>query len=205
VTTTPLQSLEQQVDVETPEQVVISYTIAGVGSRSAAALLDYALCVLLILVLVVAGINLASIKGTGAWAIALLMLVGFVVFWGYYVLFEGLWDGQTPGKRQLGLRVVRDGGYSVTFGASAVRNLLRIVDGQPGLSYGVGLLSVVLSRSGKRLGDYAAGTIRRGHNGRKRANSNTSRNCTWGGPTQSHVRSVGCIGSGAGDGACTVG
>ena len=159
MSTPALQSLEQQVDVETPEQVVISYTIAGVGSRSAAAIIDYAICAALLIAVSIAGFDLVALKATGSWLVALMILVAFAVFWGYYVLFEGLWDGQTPGKRQLGLRVVRDGGYSVTFGASAVRNLLRIVDGQPGFTYGVGILSVVVSSSGKRLGDYAAGTM----------------------------------------------
>ncbi len=159
MTTPGIQSLEQQVDVETPEQVVISYTIAGVGSRSAAALIDYAICLTIIVGLGLAMFNLSAIRGAGTWVFALMALAAFVVFWGYYVLFEGLWDGQTPGKRELGLRVVRDGGYSITFGASAVRNLLRIVDGFPGLSYALGIVSIVLSPSGKRLGDYAAGTM----------------------------------------------
>lgn len=153
-------TLEQFVDVETPEQVVFSYTIAGIGSRAAAALIDYAICFGLALALGLAAIPFAR-RSTGSvpWLVALLVLLLFAIFWGYYVLLEGLWDGQTPGKRQLGLRVVRDGGYSITFGASAVRNLVRFIDMQPAVVYGVGILSAVLSRSGKRLGDYAAGTI----------------------------------------------
>ena len=94
-----------------------------------------------------------------AWVITGLLIVQFTVQWGYYVLFEALNDGQTPGKRLLRLRVVRDGGYSVTFSASAVRNLVRIVDMQPGPLYLVGTLGMLMSRSGKRLGDLAAGTI----------------------------------------------
>ena len=94
-----------------------------------------------------------------AWAVAVVVLMQFAVLWGYYVLFEALADGRTPGKRLQRLRVVRDGGYSVTFGASAVRNLMRIVDMQPVLMYGVGMVSVLVSKSGKRLGDMAAGTI----------------------------------------------
>lgn len=154
-------SLDQQIEIETPEQVAFSYTIAGVGSRAAAALLDYAICLLLFFALLVVLAIPARQLGdaSGAWIFAVFVLLQFVVLWGYYVLFEGLNDGQTPGKRQLGLRVVMDGGYSVTFSASAVRNLVRMLDLQPVFSYLIGLVAVALSKSGKRLGDHAAGTI----------------------------------------------
>jgi uncharacterized membrane protein SpoIIM required for sporulation/uncharacterized RDD family membrane protein YckC len=152
-------TLEQFVDVETPEQVVFSYTIAGIGSRAAAALIDYAICFGLAIALGFAALSFARRTASVPWMVAVLVIGLFGIFWGYYVLLEGLWDGQTPGKRQLGLRVVRDGGYSITFGASAIRNLVRFIDMQPGAVYGVGIVSAVLSGSGKRLGDYAAGTI----------------------------------------------
>jgi uncharacterized membrane protein SpoIIM required for sporulation len=79
--------------------------------------------------------------------------------WGYYVLFEGFADGQTPGKRLHQLRVVRDGGYSIGFGASAVRNLMRVVDMLPPPTYFFGIVGLVISKSGKRLGDVVAGTL----------------------------------------------
>ena len=158
--------LDQVVEVETPEQVVVSYSVAGVGSRAAAALVDYAICLAALLaVLVVARLAMLPFRGavtrelTTPWVFALLMVAQFAILWGYYVLFEGLRDGQTPGKRQLGLRVVQDGGYSVTFAASAVRNIVRVVDMQPGIFYLVGIVSVALSRRGKRLGDVVAGTF----------------------------------------------
>jgi uncharacterized membrane protein SpoIIM required for sporulation/uncharacterized RDD family membrane protein YckC len=159
-------SLSQTIEVETPELVVFSYTIAGVGSRALAAIIDSLISLALILA-VVLGLAVISPRTPStvapgafeAWAAAILVLAMFCVLWGYYVLFEGLADGQTPGKRLLRLRVVRDGGYSVTFGASAVRNLVRIVDMQPALFYAVGIVSIIFSRSGKRLGDIVAGTI----------------------------------------------
>ena len=130
-------SYEQTVDVETPELVVLTYSIAGIGSRAMAAITD-----LLIVagVFAVLGIVFAAVVATGgfggfdlggSWGVAILILVQFALLWGYYVLFEGLMDGQTPGKRVHRIRVVREGGYSVTFGASAVRNLIRIIDMQP--------------------------------------------------------------------------
>ncbi len=154
--------LESSVDVETPELVTISFAVAGIGSRGAAALIDGLLVLVLLLVLSAVGIGsiLALGRGGGgAVALAILLLLQFGVFWGYFVLFEWLNDGQTPGKRWLGLRVVQDGGFSVTFANAAVRNLLRLVDAQPGLLYGVGIVATLVSKRGKRLGDLVAGTI----------------------------------------------
>jgi len=98
-------------------------------------------------------------RTSAAWALSILILAQFAIVWCYYVLLEGLRDGQTLGKRWLGLRVVKDGGYSVSLGASSVRNLLRLVDYQPGLFSAVGIVTMASSKSGKRLGDIVAGTI----------------------------------------------
>jgi uncharacterized membrane protein SpoIIM required for sporulation/uncharacterized RDD family membrane protein YckC len=159
-------SLAQTIDVETPELVVFSYTIAGVGSRALAAMIDSFICVAA-LIAILFGVATATPRRSSAasatvfdaWAAAIVALAIFCVLWGYYVLFEGLADGQTPGKRLLRLRVVRDGGYSVTFGASAVRNLVRLVDIQPIPCYAIGIITIMFSKSGKRLGDLVAGTI----------------------------------------------
>jgi len=164
MSSTAARALEQQVEVETPEQVVFSYTVAGIGSRAAAALVDFAICagaLLLLAILVAMAQSATGLRlGVGGGALfAAYTIAQFIILWGYNVLFEGLADGQTPGKRRLGLRVVQDGGYSVSFAASAVRNLVRVIDMQPGFAYGVGMVSAALSGSGKRLGDYAAGTF----------------------------------------------
>ena len=156
---------EQTVDVETPELVVLTYSLAGVGSRVMAAITDLVICfvafLLVILLLYSVGSKGASPRSdmTSSVAFAILLLVQFVLIWGYYVLFEGLMDGQTPGKRIHKIRVVRDGGYSVTFGVSAVRNLVRAIDMQPGFVYLVGLISMVFTKRGRRIGDIVAGTI----------------------------------------------
>ena len=161
-------SLERRVEIETPEQTVLSYTLAGVGSRASAAIIDLLVIVLIELAITILLSETVSVfrgrssgvqRMSSAWVIAVVGLIGFGLLWGYYVFFEAIWDGQTPGKRWLHIRVVQDGGYSVSFGASAVRNLVRIVDIQPMPFYGVGLVSMIVSRSGKRLGDIAAGTI----------------------------------------------
>ena len=162
------QRLEQVVDVETPELVVLSYTVAGIGSRLYAALIDLLISVFLFLAVAV-GITIlvprqriaAAIRSDSSTALATaaLVILQFAILWGYYLLFEGLRDGQTPGKRLLRLRAVRDGGFSVGFAASAVRNLMRIVDMQPIITYLVGVGAMTFSKSGKRLGDMVAGTI----------------------------------------------
>lgn len=160
-------SLDRRVQIETPEQTVLSYTVAGIGSRAAAAAVDQFIIIVAMttiyvimaeLVLAARGHSSSLMKSSAGWAVAISLLLSFALVWGYYVVFEAIWDGQTPGKRWLGIRVVQDGGYSVSFGASAARNLLRVVDFLPGL-YGLGLACVAINKSGKRIGDMVAGTF----------------------------------------------
>lgn len=159
-------ALTQTVDVETPELAVLTYTVAGVGSRASAALIDFAITVAAVLLTALAISQFASSSPkvssgstSSAWAVAIVGIVQFAILWLYYVLFEALMDGQTPGKRIMNLRVVRDGGLAVNFEASAIRNLVRAIDLQPGFLYAVGMVSLVANSRGKRLGDMVAGTI----------------------------------------------
>src|SRR5918995_3795486 len=149
----------QRLQVETPEHVTLDLEIAGVGSRALAALIDMlvlvgsALGVFIVLAIVAGfGVTVGSIGG------ALLMLGGFAVWTGYFILFEGLRQGQTPGKRMVGIRVVSDTGNAVSLSAAAARNLLRIADFLPP-PYLIGTLLVALHPRGKRLGDMVAGTV----------------------------------------------
>ena len=91
--------------------------------------------------------------GLGLW----LMLL-FAVEWFYPVLFERFWNGSTPGKRLLGLQVIGANGTPVSVAASLIRNLLRAADFLP-LFYGCGLVSMLVDRDSRRLGDLAAGTV----------------------------------------------
>ena len=93
-------------------------------------------------------------------AIALVVTIVFVILFGYFIVFEALWNGQTPGKKLLGLRVVRDGGYPIDFGASLIRNLIRVGEWILGY-YLLAAVSALLSPENKRLGDIAAGNHRR--------------------------------------------
>jgi uncharacterized membrane protein SpoIIM required for sporulation/uncharacterized RDD family membrane protein YckC len=149
----------QRLQVETPEHVTLDLEIAGVGSRALAALIDMlilmgsALGGFIVLAIVAGfGVTIGSIGG------ALLMLGGFAVWTGYFILFEGLRQGQTPGKRMVGIRVVSDTGNAVSLSSAVARNLLRIADFLPP-PYLIGTLLVALHPRGKRLGDMVAGTV----------------------------------------------
>jgi hypothetical protein len=99
-------------------------------------------------------------RGAGGTAlvVGLAALLVFLVMSGYFMLFEIVWNGQTPGKRMLGLRVIRENGYPIRPVDSVIRNLIRVVDWLP-LAYGVGVLTMLLNNRSKRLGDFASGTI----------------------------------------------
>lgn len=152
--------LSRRLEVETPEHILLQFELAGVGSRAAAAVLDLAILAAVFLSLYFvfsAGGALGEL--VASWADALLVALNFLIYWGYFALFEGLASGRTPGKRSLGLRVVMDTGHPVTPAAAIIRNLVRIADMQPGVSYLVGLIFVFFHPEHKRLGDLAAGTI----------------------------------------------
>lgn len=160
--------LEDKVTITTAEGVTIELPLAGIGSRAIAALADQAIKVLLTIGVIAAlggGTELfdafdgpADREGSFFVALAVAFVAIFLVNFGYDVAFETLASGRTPGKRWTGLRVVRNGGGPVTFGSSAVRNLVRIVDSLPG-AYAIGLIAVIVSSKNQRLGDMAAGTL----------------------------------------------
>ncbi|MGB1012916.1 MAG: RDD family protein [Nannocystaceae bacterium] len=150
--------LDTTAEVETPEHVRFHYRIAGPARRALAYCIDllirgvivYAIFLLLLLVWI-------SDLGEGV-SFGAVTVVLFVIEWGYYVLFETLWSGRSPGKRLLRLRVVKEGGYAVNFNDIVLRNLLRAADVLPGI-YSVGALVMSLDRRCRRLGDLVAGTM----------------------------------------------
>src|SRR6266536_3552525 len=153
----------RRLGIETPEHLVLELELAGLGSRVAATVCDAGVLALAYLLLGV-GIQLLPTPtrgdAVGPWstlAAIVLILTIFLLFWGYFLLFEALNHGRTPGKRLMGIRVVMDTGHPITFAAAAVRNLIRVVDGLPfGL---VGLAFVLFHPQNKRLGDIVAGTV----------------------------------------------
>ncbi|MCU0625765.1 MAG: stage II sporulation protein M [Gemmatimonadaceae bacterium] len=161
----PAQLLDPVVEVETPEQVLVSYALAGPAARGTAVLVDFLViaCAYVALIwlsgAVIEFVGLRTKLAGFEWATLLFIVGQFVLQWGYYVFCEATFDGQTPGKRLLGLRVVRLGGGGVDAGTSAARNLVRVLDQQPGFLYAVGLLASLFNRNNQRLGDMVAGTI----------------------------------------------
>ena len=149
----------QHLEIETPEHVVLDLEIAGIGSRALAAVLDMLILGGATLALLLALSILAGYGFTvGRMGTAILVLGGFLAWNGYFILFEGMRRGQTPGKRIAGIRVVMDTGHAVTLGAAAARNLLRAADFLPP-PYLIGTLLVAFHPRGKRLGDIVAGTV----------------------------------------------
>src|ERR1041384_713127 len=149
-------SFRQHLEVETPEHVVLDFEIAGIGSRALAAIIDF--LILLALLLAVSFIVSQWPRSGARWTTALFSLAAFGLYWGYYTFFEGVWRGQTPGKRLLGIRVIRDTGHAVRLSDAAARNLLRAADMLPP-PYLLGALLVAIHPRGKRLGDLVAGTV----------------------------------------------
>lgn len=139
-------------EIETPEGIALRLRAAGALPRAQAWMVDM-LVRGGILLLAMIPLSLFGLAGHG---LALLLI--FALMWAYSVLCEVLWSGQTPGKRALGLRVVRADGTPVTWLPSVVRNLLRVVDILPGV-YGVGLVSTLIDAHARRLGDILAGTM----------------------------------------------
>ena len=142
----------QHLEVETPEHVILDYEVAGIGSRALAALTDWLLLSVMALVLV---LSLGFWRGISTWVFALQLLLFYALVWGYFTCFEGLRRGQTPGKRWLGIRVIRDTGHAVTFADAAARNLLLPVD----LFCMLGVFLIAIHPRAKRLGDLVAGTV----------------------------------------------
>lgn len=161
-----LTDLRTQVDIETPEQVEVRFELAGLGSRVAAFVIDFIFLIVGSLVLIIVYQAFApggpGERGSAAqsWVTAVLIILGSFAIFLYFILFEAQWGGRTPGKRILGIRVVMDTGRRTTFAASALRNILRLIDiFFPLAPILPGMLFIFLSKSRKRLGDMAAGTI----------------------------------------------
>ncbi len=164
-----METLKETLTIQTPESVGFQYVLAGVGSRAAAFLLDTAIRFVIILSIFIfvtlLGALLPGLDFVGftswiskSWLIALGVLAYGLVDLGYFLFFEAIWSGQTPGKRHQRLRVIRSNGQPISWLESGIRNILRAVDLLAGF-YPLGLIVVFLSRNNQRIGDYAAGTV----------------------------------------------
>ncbi|HET6150989.1 MAG TPA: RDD family protein [Polyangia bacterium] len=167
-----MDRLDDVATVETPEQIELALPLAGVGSRALAFILDFLIqlipiSIAMVVVVVTNSITLINKTEKGdvvqdvrpsVMAAAVFSVIVFVTNFLYFTFFDLVSGGQSPGKRALKLRVVRDGGLAVDARSSLIRNLVRTVDMLPGF-YVLGLISIFVSREHKRIGDLAGGTL----------------------------------------------
>lgn len=146
---------EDRITIRAPEGIELHYPLAGLGSRFLAELLDLLLRGVVLTALIV----VLRLSGAASWVLGVVLIVCFfLAVLGYDIAFEVWAAGRTPGKRGTGLRVLRTTGQPVTFGPSAVRNLMRIIDIWVTVLL-AGIISILVTKKNQRLGDLAAGTI----------------------------------------------
>ncbi len=166
---------EETLIIETPERVLLAFGLASIGNRFLAVAIDHFIQYLAVIIVYWAFTSLADISSFSSgetamqmfeempkWTYAILLIIVFLIFSGYFILFEWLWNGQTPGKRLLKLRVIREDGRPITLWEAIARNLLRIFDAAPGFAipiYSVGLIAIFANRRDQRVGDMFAGTV----------------------------------------------
>ena len=153
-----------QLNIDTPEQIALELPLAGIGSRFLAIAIDtliqvalyFLVAILFLFTLPVGSSMLMFLPKLVGPAVAIFIL--FAVYWGYFAIFEAIWKGQTPGKKYAGIRVIKESGRPINAFESIGRNLMRAVDGMPGI-YGVGLACMMFNKQSRRLGDFVAGTV----------------------------------------------
>lgn len=154
-----------EVSIKTPEYVSLRFQSANLGSRALAFIIDSLIVavaqviVLILAVLSVGGFeSFFSMAESGFLILALVIIIFFIINYGYFIFFEYFNTGQTPGKRVVGIRVIQDNGHNITMLSSVIRNLMRIIDSLPS-AYFIGIIMVFFHAENKRLGDLVAGTI----------------------------------------------
>ncbi|MDP1828203.1 MAG: RDD family protein [Archangium sp.] len=158
--------------VLTPEYVEFNFVLAGLMSRFLALLVDtvlsliitYVLFIVVLLISLLVSAGGAAVGGAGVGeslfglGVAAQFVIWFLIDWGYMVLLETAWSGQTVGKKMMGLRVIQDTGVRVGVYQSLLRNLVRPLDKLP-IFYLVGGVAALFSGTQQRVGDLLAGTI----------------------------------------------
>lgn len=151
--------------VETPENIRFGYDVADIGSRFLAVLIDSLIQSVLYILVLVASVFLSARltemdlpRAVNDTLAVVLILVLFMIQFGYFLFFELILNGQTPGKRLFHLRVIKNNGYPLSPLDAIIRNIVRVIDFFP-FAYGVGVIVMFLNRRAKRLGDFAAGTL----------------------------------------------
>lgn len=159
---------EEVLIIETPERVPLHFALASIGNRFLACAIDHTIQALVLVLIIVSGLIIANassatlenaVSSAPKWVYAVMIILIFLTFSGYFAFFEWIWSGQTPGKRWMRLRVIREDGRPITFWEAAVRNLIRTLDMMPAPFYSIGLISVFVTERDQRVGDMVAGTV----------------------------------------------
>ena len=161
-----LAATEDILIIETPERVPLHFGLASIGNRFIACAIDHAIQTFALIIIFLGFLLLANTSNLESafstapkWVYAVMIIVLFLILTGYFAFFEWLWSGQTPGKRWLKLRVIREDGRPITFWEASVRNLIRSFDMMPAPFYSIGLISVFSTTRDQRIGDMVAGTV----------------------------------------------
>src|SRR5258708_15098753 len=166
---------EETLIIETPERVPLEFALASIGNRFLAVAIDhfiqyFSIFLIAWFFLSIAGYGASDVSNAPdklvaemqEWTIVFVRVVLFLIFAGYFIVVEWVWNGQTPGKRLLKLRVIREDGRPLTLWEAIARNLLRICDAVPGFVipiYSIGLVVIFMSSRDQRVGDIFAGTV----------------------------------------------
>jgi len=157
---------DETLIIETPERVPLHFALASIGNRFIACAIDHTIQMGTLIALIIMFIVIANFSDIGnrlstapKWVVALLIILVFLLMSGYFAFFEWIWNGQTPGKRWMKLRVIREDGRPISFFEAMVRNLLRTFDIMPSPFYSIGLISVFATERDQRVGDLVAGTV----------------------------------------------
>ena len=144
--------IDERLEIETPEGTLLTLSLAGPVPRALAYGIDLAIR------LVVFGIIAAMVGMFGNVGTGMLLISLFLLEWFYPTLFEAFRNGQTPGKKAMGIAVVHSNGTPLSFNGSLIRNLLRTADAFP-LFYLLGFVTTLISPRFQRLGDMAANSV----------------------------------------------
>ncbi len=148
--------LFNQFNLETPESVELEFTLAGIGNRAYALFIDYCILWGTLGIISILGLFLiVQITNGQMWLLAIYFLIIFTIYVGYFVFFETIWQGQTPGKKITKIRVISNNGQRITLPQATLRTLLRPVDD---LLF-IGAIMIIFSKQEKRIGDWLAGTL----------------------------------------------
>ncbi len=151
--------LDTSIEIVTPENIAVQYRVAGPFRRLPAYLIDLVLKVAVCIAVSLLLVLLFGVAGFWEVGAGLGMVLWFLLSWFYGGMFEAFWNGQTPGKRMMKIRVLSVDGQPIDATQAVLRNVLRAIDAQPAFFYLVGLVAATMNDRFARLGDLACGTM----------------------------------------------